>query len=91
MAALFRDLPAAVHATRDIAERCAFTLANLGYAFPDYPVPAGETQQSYLEKLAWDGVAQPLRRRRPAPAQGAPAAGSASWASSVGSGWPATS
>ena len=44
MAALFRDLPAAVRATRAIAERCAFTLADLGYAFPDYDVPAGETR-----------------------------------------------
>ncbi|HXU06475.1 MAG TPA: PHP domain-containing protein, partial [Polyangia bacterium] len=56
MQLLFRDLPAAVCATRAIAERCAFTLANLGYAFPDYDVPPGETQQSYLEKLSWAGV-----------------------------------
>src|SRR4029077_9351814 len=52
MQRLFRDLPAAVRATRDIAERCAFTLANLGYVFPDYDVPPGETQQSFLEKLS---------------------------------------
>jgi error-prone DNA polymerase len=57
MQLLFRDMPAAVHATRAIAERCAFTLADLGYAFPDYDVPPGETQQSTLEKLAWAGVA----------------------------------
>ena len=75
MARLFRDLPAAVRATRDIAERCAFTLANLGYVFPDYDVPPGETQQSFLEKLSWDGRPLPLRRRRSDPAQGAPAAG----------------
>ena len=43
MAALFRDRPDAVRATRAIAERCAFTLANLGYTFPDYDVPPGET------------------------------------------------
>ena len=66
--------PAAVRATRDIAERCAFTLANLGYTFPDYDVPDGETQQSFLEKLSWRGRRPPLRRRRSAPAQGAPAA-----------------
>ncbi|HEY7373600.1 MAG TPA: error-prone DNA polymerase, partial [Polyangia bacterium] len=53
---LFGDLPAAVRATRAIAERCAFTLANLGYVFPDYDVPPGETQQSTLEQLAWAGV-----------------------------------
>jgi len=56
MQLLFRDMPAAVRATRAIAERCAFTLANLGYVFPDYDVPPGETQQSYLEKLSWAGI-----------------------------------
>jgi error-prone DNA polymerase len=56
MAALFRDLPAALHATREIAERCAFTLADLGYTFPRYPVPEGETQQSFLEKMTWQGA-----------------------------------
>jgi error-prone DNA polymerase len=57
MAALFRDRPAALRATRAIAERCAFTLADLGYSFPIYPVPDGETQQSFLEKMSWRGVA----------------------------------
>ena len=56
MAALFRDLPAALHATRTIAEHCAFTLADLGYTFPRYPVPEGETQQSFLEKMTWQGA-----------------------------------
>jgi error-prone DNA polymerase len=57
MAALFRDQPAAVRATRAIAERCAFTLADLGYAFPSYPVPEGESEQSFLEKMTWQGAA----------------------------------
>src|SRR4029077_18055022 len=48
---LFRDLPAAWRARRAIAERGAFTLADLGYAFPSYPVPSGETAQSYLEAM----------------------------------------
>jgi error-prone DNA polymerase len=56
MAALFRDRPAAVRATLDIAARCAFSLADLGYTFPRYPVPAGESEQSYLEALCWRGI-----------------------------------
>jgi error-prone DNA polymerase len=56
MAALFSDRPAALRASRAIAERCAFTLADLGYTFPSYPVPPGETQQSFLEKMTWLGV-----------------------------------
>ncbi|HVZ72149.1 MAG TPA: error-prone DNA polymerase [Polyangia bacterium] len=60
MARLFRDLPAAVRASRAIAERCQFTLADLGYTFPTYPVPpgSGETQQSYLAKLSEAGVSR---------------------------------
>ena len=58
MAALFRDLPAAVDASRDIAERCSFTLADLGYQFPTYPVPDGETQQTFLDAMTWKGAAE---------------------------------
>ncbi|MBI3071104.1 MAG: error-prone DNA polymerase, partial [Deltaproteobacteria bacterium] len=54
MAALFRDIPEAIAATRRIADRCAFTLADLGYRFPDYPLPDGETQQGHLERLTWE-------------------------------------
>ena len=57
MAALFRDRPAAVRATRDIAERCAFTLADLGYVFPAIRVPAGETRAELpREASPGDGV-----------------------------------
>ncbi|HVU52639.1 MAG TPA: error-prone DNA polymerase [Polyangia bacterium] len=56
MSALFRDLPAAVRASRAIAERCAFTLADLGYAFPSFPVAPGETEQSTLAELCEAGV-----------------------------------
>ncbi len=56
MAALFNDRPDALSATRVIAERCRFSLAELGYSFPVYDVPAGETEQSYLEKLCDAGV-----------------------------------
>jgi error-prone DNA polymerase len=56
MSALFADHPAAVRATRAIADRCQFSLGDLGYTFPRYDVPAGETEQSYLEKLCEAGV-----------------------------------
>jgi error-prone DNA polymerase len=65
MAALFRHLPAAVRATRAIAERCAFTLDDLGYSFPVFPVPAGRSQQSFLEELTWLGVDQRYRADHP--------------------------
>jgi error-prone DNA polymerase len=56
MAALFRDLPAAPAATRAIAERCEFTLSDMGYRFPDYPLPPGETPDSYLRALTLAGA-----------------------------------
>jgi error-prone DNA polymerase len=56
MAALFRDRPDAVAATLSIAERCTFTLADLGYDFPRYPVGASETEQSVLEAATWQGA-----------------------------------
>ena len=54
MAALFADLPAAVGASAELAAGCSFTLADLGYRFPDYPLPPGETAASYLRHLTWN-------------------------------------
>ncbi len=56
MAALFRDRPDAVAATRSIADRCTFTLADLGYRFPVYPVGPDQTEHSLLETLTWQGA-----------------------------------
>jgi error-prone DNA polymerase len=56
MAELFRDRPGAIAATRAIAERCEFTLKDLGYRFPDYPLPPGETPDSYLRALTYAGA-----------------------------------
>ncbi|MBP1684443.1 MAG: dnaE2 [Deltaproteobacteria bacterium] len=56
MGALFRDLPEAVANTRRIAEQCEFTLADLGYRFPDYPLPPGETPIGYLRALTYGGA-----------------------------------
>jgi error-prone DNA polymerase len=56
MQALFSDLPQAVTNTQVLAERLDFTLANLGYRFPDYPVPEGETQISFLRRITEAGA-----------------------------------
>jgi error-prone DNA polymerase len=56
MARLFRDLPDAVRNTRVLAERLEFTLEDLGYEFPHYPVPPGETEMSYLRKVTFQGA-----------------------------------
>ena len=56
MAALFADLPEAVARTGELADRLQFTMADLGYRFPDYPVPPGETQVSFLRKITEIGA-----------------------------------
>ncbi|MGD0939828.1 MAG: error-prone DNA polymerase [Terracidiphilus sp.] len=56
MAALFRDLPEAIANTRIVSDRLEFTLDNLGYKFPHYPVPAGETMDSFLAARVDEGV-----------------------------------
>ena len=56
MARLFADLPRAVGASAELAAQLDFTLADLGYRFPDYPLPPGETPASYLRHVAWNGA-----------------------------------
>src|ERR1035438_5121510 len=56
MARLFADLPEAIAHTGEISSRLEFTLADLGYEFPRYPVPEGETMASFLRKRADEGA-----------------------------------
>jgi error-prone DNA polymerase len=58
MRELFRDLPEAIENTWHLAERLTFALENLGYEFPEYPVPAGHTMDSFLRTIVWFGAQQ---------------------------------
>jgi len=58
MLALFEDLPEAIDITKEIASRVQFSMDELSYIFPDYPVPAGETMDSYLRKKAERGASK---------------------------------
>ncbi|HBY61360.1 MAG TPA: error-prone DNA polymerase [Solibacterales bacterium] len=62
MERLFADLPEAVGNAGELSARLDFTLADLGYQFPQYPVPAGETMNSFLAKRTQEGA---RRRYRP--------------------------
>jgi error-prone DNA polymerase len=66
MAYLFRDHPEAIANTLRIAERCEFSLENLGYEFPRFSVPRGESMDSFLEKIVWFGAEQRYRSLSPA-------------------------
>jgi error-prone DNA polymerase len=56
MAALFRDVPEAIANTAQLSSRLDFQLSDLGYEFPRYPVPDGETMDSFLRKRVAEGV-----------------------------------
>jgi error-prone DNA polymerase len=47
---LFADQPEAIANTQELSSRLEFTLSDLGYEFPRYPVPAGKTQMQFLRE-----------------------------------------
>jgi len=55
MQQLFADLPEALVNTVDLSSRLEFTLEALGYEFPKYPVPDGETMMSFLRERTREG------------------------------------
>jgi error-prone DNA polymerase len=61
MEALFSDLPQALRATRELADRLEYTMADLGYRFPEYPVPSGETMMSFLRTITQVGARERYR------------------------------
>jgi len=61
MARLFNDLPEAIAGTRALADRLEYTMADLGYRFPEYPVPPGETMASFLRKITQAGARERYR------------------------------
>jgi error-prone DNA polymerase len=58
MRAIFADFPEAIENTSHLAERLTFSLENLGYEFPEFPVPAGHTMDSFLRTIVWFGAQQ---------------------------------
>jgi error-prone DNA polymerase len=56
MLRLFADLPEAIAATHEISTRLTFSLDNLGYEFPRYPVPPGDTMATFLANRVEEGI-----------------------------------
>ncbi len=52
---LFADIPEAIANTVELSSRLDFQLDKLGYQFPRYPVPEGETMMSFLRERTWEG------------------------------------
>ncbi|HYL96564.1 MAG TPA: PHP domain-containing protein, partial [Terriglobales bacterium] len=58
MAELFADLPEAIANSTALSSRLEFTLNDLGYEFPKYPAPQGETMMSFLRERTHEGFEQ---------------------------------
>jgi error-prone DNA polymerase len=58
MRELFRDLPEAITNTERLADRLPFSLENIGYEFPEFPVPDGHSMNSFLNTIVWFGAQQ---------------------------------
>jgi len=56
MSELFADLPEAIANTVELSSRLEFKLNDLGYEFPRYPVPEGETMMSFLRQRTDEGA-----------------------------------
>lgn len=67
MQKLFADLPEAIANTSELSSRLKFTLEDLGYEFPKYPVPSGETMTSFLRKRTEEGARWRYTGRNGAP------------------------
>ncbi len=65
MQQLFADLPEAITNTLELSSRLEFSLNDLGYEFPRYPVPEGETMNSFLRERSWEGFQQRYGRAKP--------------------------
>jgi error-prone DNA polymerase len=56
MAQLFSDVPEALANTQALSSRLQFTLNDLGYQFPKYPVPDGDSQMHFLRQRTYEGM-----------------------------------
>jgi error-prone DNA polymerase len=56
MQRLFADVPRALDGARELSARLGFTLADLGYEFPRYPTPGGESMDAFLRDRTMAGA-----------------------------------
>ncbi|HEX7107088.1 MAG TPA: error-prone DNA polymerase [Acidothermaceae bacterium] len=71
MARLFARYPGAVELAARIGKECAFDLSLVAPRLPDFPVPPGHTEMSYLRHLTMQGA---LRKYGPPEAERQPGA-----------------
>ncbi len=67
MEKLFGNIPGALDNTVEIAERCEVNLDPNGYHLPIFPVPEGETSETFLRKQCEAGLIERYKDRANAP------------------------
>ena len=55
---LFRDHPAALRRSVEVAEACRFCLDEIRYEYPKEVIPVGKTPDQHLADLTWAGAAE---------------------------------
>ena len=63
MSQLFAEVPEALSNTLLIAERCNVDLSFKGYHLPEFPVPEGYTDKTYLRHLCEEGARKRYKER----------------------------
>ncbi|MDO4426666.1 MAG: DNA polymerase III subunit alpha [Moraxella sp.] len=62
---LFSDIPQVLENTNALASRCNVTLTLGINVLPDFPIPEGETIDSYFRKVSFEGLYQRLAKLYP--------------------------
>lgn len=70
MAELFADLPQAIENTRLLASRCNVTITLGINVLPDFPIPKGETIETFFKKVSTDGLNRRLEKLYPVDQRG---------------------
>ena len=65
-ARLFADDPAAIVRTREIADRCSFSLAEIRYRYPSEDMPDRTTSADWLRQLTFEGACERYGNEIPA-------------------------
>lgn len=65
MAQLFADIPAVIDNTLDLAKRCNVVLTLGINVLPEFPVPDGETTESFFRKTSQQGLERRLTKLYP--------------------------
>lgn len=55
-AALFADVPEAIERTREVADRCDFSLSEIRYVYPTERLPSGMSSLDWLRELTMQGA-----------------------------------